>query len=397
MLLSLEAMLARLAAQPLPPPQVESVPLQQAAGRISAATVVAALDLPPFAASAMDGYAVAMTTAAPAGPYRLAGYAAAGSCEAQRLEPGEALRVLTGAPLPAGCTAVVPQEQVRCDGPQLHLHASPQPGAHMRLPGSELAAGTPLLQQGERIRTLQIGLLASQGIAALQVYRRVRVGVLSSGNELQQPGEPLAPGRIYDANRPQLLALLAQAGTDPVDLGTVPDDMGQTLACLRSAAARCDVIISSGGASVGDADHMRAAVAQLGAIDSWRVAIKPGKPFAFGQVDGVPFLALPGNPVAAAVTYLLLAQPLLRRAAGGMAAAPQARQLPLTQPVHNPDERRHFLRARLVERQGVQWAEPFAQQGSAALSTLAQAALLLDIPAAATLPAGAPVRALILD
>ncbi|TJZ66382.1 molybdopterin molybdotransferase MoeA [Chitiniphilus eburneus] len=389
---SLETMLDLLRQQPLPPPRLEMAPLHRLPGRVSAQTVRAGHDLPAFDASAMDGYAIAATPERPLGPYTLMGCVAAGAPDGGVLEPGQAMRVLTGAPLPRGCHGVVAQEHARLEADGVVLAAPLCYGAHMRLRGSELMRGERLVAEGERLKALHIGLLAAQGLSALQVYARPRVGVLSTGDELRAPGETLAPGQIYDANRPQLLALLDSVGAEAVDLGSVADDPAATRARLREATEVCDLILSSGGASVGDADHIRDAVDALGSISHWQVAIKPGKPFAFGHVLGRPFVALPGNPVAAAITFLLLARPLVRRA-GGEAVAPQeAVAYPLLDAADNPGPRRHFLRGRFVDLDGVRHVEPFEQQGSAALATLASAEVLLELPAQARLAAGNRVR-----
>ncbi|WP_026263177.1 molybdopterin molybdotransferase MoeA [Chitiniphilus shinanonensis] len=389
---SLETMLALLNQQPLPLPRLETVPLHRLAGRVSAQTVRAGHDLPAFDASAMDGYAIAAHPERPLGPFALVGHVAAGDADPGMLAPGQAMRVLTGAPLPRGCQGVVAQEQARCDADGVHLAAPLCYGAHMRLRGSELARDAVLVERGERLKTLHIGLLAAQGLAALPVFARPRIGVLSTGNELRAPGQPLAPGQIYDANRPQLLALLDSVGAEAVDLGSVADDPAATRARLREATELCDLIVSSGGASLGDADHVRDAVAALGAIAHWQVAIKPGKPFAFGHVLGKPFVALPGNPVAAAITFLLLARPLVRRAGGEHAPPQETVAYPLLDAADNPGPRRHFLRGRFVELDGIRHVQPFEQQGSAALATLAQAEVLLELPAQARLAAGNRVR-----
>ncbi|GLR14925.1 molybdopterin molybdenumtransferase MoeA [Chitinimonas prasina] len=389
---SLEDIQHFLASHPVATPGTEQVALHLAAGRVSTQTIKAAHELPDFDNSAMDGYAIAMRPEQPLGPFRLVGYAAAGAGERLQIAAGESVRVLTGAPLPLGCQGVVPQEQVKVEGDQVHLDSPLCYGAHMRLRGSELSAGSVLLYRGERLRPLQVGLLATQGHAALEVYRRPVIGVLSTGSELQALGQPLAPGQIYDANRPQLLALAARAGAEVLDLGWVPDDLEVTRERLQAAAGQCDIIISSGGASVGEADHVRTAVEALGAISHWQVAIKPGKPFAFGHVQGKPFLGLPGNPVAAAITFLLLARPFIQRACGETMRSRLPCYLPLAESVENMASRRQFLRARLLEQEGQRCVQAYEQQGSAALASLAEADVLLEIPERTRLAAGMRVR-----
>ena len=399
-MLSIKETWQRLIEQ-LPPPTLTSqrLPLQQALGRVCAQAVHAQHALPPFDNSAMDGYALGHPLAQSSLQFSLqpqvwaAGHAA-DAAAATPLQAGQAMRIFTGAPLPAGCWAVVPQEDVSVhsagDGQRLLCNKAPKAGQHRRLAGSELAAGQLLLAQGEKVHALHIGLLATQGLVDLAVYQRLRVGVLSTGSELQQAGLPLASGQIYDANRPQLLALLAACGFEAIDLGAVPDDAAATRALLAQGAEQCDCIISSGGASVGDADHMRAVVQELGEILHWKVAIKPGKPFAFGRVGSCPFFALPGNPAAAVVTFLLLVLPWLRWAAGGVCARPLPSYLPLAQAAGNSDMQRSlFVRAVYVNAADKpRQVQALAEQASAALISMAQAQVLLELAPQSAYQAG---------
>ncbi|MFC4159058.1 molybdopterin molybdotransferase MoeA [Chitinimonas lacunae] len=389
---SIEETLRVLDAQPLAEPAIEQVDLVDAVGRVAAVDLHARWSMPAFDTCAMDGYAIALDPARPLGPYRLTGMIAAGEASELTLSPGEAAQVLTGAPVPAGANGVAQQEKTRSDDETVLLNAPLCYGSHIRLQGSELAAGSLLLAQGERVRSLQIGLLASQGVTRLDVYRRPRVGVLSSGDELLPPGAPPQAGHIHDANRPQLLALLRQSGAQAVDLGQVEDDPTALRDRLVQAAGQCDIVIGSGGASVGERDHLRATVATLGAISHWQVAIKPGKPFAFGHIRGKPFFGLPGNPVAAALTFLLLARRFVARACGERVQPAPWQQLALAESVDNPTMRRLFIRGALVEQDGERLAQPLELQGSAALASLASADLLIEVPERSTLAAGTMVR-----
>lgn len=403
-LLSLDQAREHLAALPLPGLASKSVPLHQAVGRILAQDLYAQHDLPPFDASAMDGYAVHLP-AEPGAQWQVIGRSQAGETPEQRLGTGQAWRIFTGAPVPAGSGAVLPQEHVLADeaAPErIRSIHSPRLGQHIRRRGSEQSAGSLMLAAGTRLQAQHIGMLAAQGYAQIPIYKRPIVGVLSSGNELAEPGQPLQPGQIYDANRPQLLAMVHACGCTAVDLGVVSDDLVDTVNALQQAAARCDILISSGGASVGDADFLRLAISKTGRLDFWKLAIKPGKPLALGRVYDKPLLALPGNPVAAFVTFFLLIAPLLRRATGLQAAdcANPERLLPLAQAVKGGEPRRQFLRAQIQTEtpspddagQPRQSVLPLAQQGSAALASLACADVLLEIPEGASPAVGDVLR-----
>jgi molybdopterin molybdotransferase len=280
------------------------------------------------------------------------------------------------------------QEQCEWTDSTLEIQQLPPAGQHMRRAGSELAKGSDILQRGQIISPLQIGLLASLGVAALTVYRKLRVAVLSSGNELCEPGQALSSGQIYDANRPQLLALLQACGFEAIDAGIVRDDPAQIDARLRASLAQADVLITSGGASVGEADWMRDVIAGLGQLHQWKVSIKPGKPFGFGTVLGKPVLMLPGNPVSALVTIWMIAMPWLRRCAGAADAALPQRRVRLSAAVSNHDQRPHLMRSTLDCTEQGWLATVSAQQGSGALSSLAQADCLVEVPPQASYVAG---------
>lgn len=289
----------------------EPVGLAEAAGRTLAADVVAPIDVPPADNSAMDGYAIRYAdwtgpdTAIPLGQRITAGSVPG------RLAAGTAARIFTGAEVPEGADTVVMQEHCSEEGKAVKIGKLPPEGANIRRRGQDLATGQTVLKAGHRLRPQDLGLAASLGIAQLPLYRRLKVAVLSTGDELVEPGEAIRPGQIYNSNRFTMRSQLETWGFDVVDLGVARDDYGAVRELMLQAAATADMIVTSGGVSVGEEDHVKAVVEELGAIDLWKVAVKPGKPFAFGQVRGTPFIGLPGNPVSVFVTMLVIARPCL--------------------------------------------------------------------------------------
>ncbi|MDX5372065.1 MAG: molybdopterin molybdotransferase MoeA [Pseudomonadaceae bacterium] len=389
--------IADLLAQAPSPPAAEWVALDDALGLTLAEPVHALRPMPAWDNSAMDGYAVrAADLPATGGHLPLAGRIAAGEAAFDELPGGHAVRIFTGAPLPPGADSVVPQELVRLEGEGVWLPACAS-GDHVRRRGEEYERGTCVLQAGQRLRAPELGLLASLGIAEVAVHRRLRVGLLSSGNELREPGAPLYPGQIYDANRYSLFAALRGWGLEVEDCGVLEDELSASRDALSLAASEWDVLISSGGVSVGEEDHLKQAVRDLGELHLWRLAIQPGKPFAFGKVCGTPWLGLPGNPVAALLTALVVARPFLLAAQGRSAVLPRA--LPLAAGFDWPkaNARRQYLRARLETVAGELRVVPHAQQGSAMLSTMSWAEGLAVVEAGRTLSAGEPVDFLALD
>lgn len=382
-----EAIAALLAFAPSPPPAAW-LPLQQALGMTLAEPVRALRPMPAWDNSAMDGYALrAGDVPAEGGCLPLAGRIAAGDAAAQALAAGHAVRIFTGAPLPAGADCVVPQEQVRLEGESVWLPGS-RPGSHVRRCGEEFQAGDQVLDAGQRLRAPELGLLASLGIAEVAVHRRLRVGLLSSGNELREPGEALLPGQIYNANRYSLTGVLRSLGMEVGDLGVLVDELGASRDALRQAASEWDVLMTSGGVSVGEEDHLKQAVRDLGALHVWRLAIQPGKPFAFGQVCGTPWIGLPGNPVAALITALVVARPFLLKAQGRHQLVPRA--LPIAAGFDWPkaNARRQYLRAGLQADETGLRLVPLIRQGSAMLTGACWAEGLAVVEANRTLRAG---------
>lgn len=384
--------LAELLARAPAPPAVESVALADALGRVLASDLEAPCDLPHWDNSAMDGYALrAADVPAGGGSLALAGCIAAGEAGDQALPAGCAVRIFTGAPLPPGADSVVAQEDCRAEGDRVWLPAVAL-GSHVRRRGEELRQGAPLLRAGLRLRPQELGLLAAVGQARVPVYRRLRVCLLSSGDELREPGQTLAPGQIYNANRFSLGALLRQWGLDVQEYEVLVDTLAASRDALELAAAECDVLISSGGVSVGERDHLKQAVGALGELHLWRLAMQPGKPLAFGSVAGKPWLGLPGNPAAALVTALVAARPFLRRAQGLAETALAPLNLPAAFAWPQPNKRRQYLRARLAtDASGASRVEIHPQQGSAMLLAASWADGLAVVEAGRTFAAGEPV------
>ncbi len=378
-----------MGVEPLP---AETLPLDQCAGRVLTEPVRARLTQPPFDAAAMDGYAIRWADLHL--PWRVVGESAAGHGWASTLEPGEAVRIFTGAPLPAGADVIVVQEDVARDGDTARLKGEgpPRIGAHIRPAGQDFAAGAGLIAAGARLSAAHLGLTAAGGWRALPVVRRPRVTLIATGDELVLPGENPGPGQIVSSNPAMLTALLRSAGADVHDPGLIPDNRAALAAALTGAEA--DLIITIGGASVGDHDLVVPVLRKLGAdIDFWKIALRPGKPLLAGRLQGTRVLGLPGNPVSAFVTALLFAVPLVSRLAGRQHALP-LETLPLVTPLPANGARRDHLRARRTP----DGAAPFVRQDSALLSLLAQAELLIireaHAPAAA---AGEPVSCIALD
>jgi molybdopterin molybdotransferase len=394
-LLSLEAAQARLLAHP--PLPSETVPLLAAAGRVLAGDLVARLSQPPADMSAMDGYALRFADLP--GPLRLVGTAAAGRPLETAIAPGEAARIFTGAPVPQGAdTVAVQEEMLAADGRVRLQGAGPAgPGAHIRRAGEDFMAGSPVARAGERVTPARLGLLAAAGHAHVPVHRRPRLTLVATGSELVPPGESPGPAQIIAGNGVMLAALLASAGAEVADAGIIPDDRAAIQAAIAAAAGQSDVVVTIGGASVGDHDLVRPALADLGArLDFWRIAIRPGKPLLAGALGNVLVVGLPGNPVSAYVCALLLLLPLVRHLAGDPAPLPSALTARTRVPLAANGARRDFQRAQLFAgADGVSEVEPFDVQDSAMLVRLAAADALLVRPEhAPAVPAGASVPVL---
>jgi len=324
-LISLDDALATMLAQITPVSESETLPLIEAAGRITAADVVSPVNVPPFANSAMDGYALRLADAQ-ADTLTVAGKAFAGVPFSGSWPAGSCIRIMTGAPVPEGADAVVMQEETERQGEAIRLTATVTAGQNIRLPGEDIREGDSVLRAGTRLGAAELPLLASLGVPEVKVLRRLRVAVFSTGDELQTPGQPLAPGQIYDTNRLAVKLMLAKLGCEVIDLGIIRDDPDALRAAFDQADSRADVTLSSGGVSVGEADYTKRMLETLGEVTFWKLAIKPGKPFAFGRLKNSWFCGLPGNPVSAVLTFYQLVQPLLAKLSGQQTAALPPRQ-----------------------------------------------------------------------
>lgn len=389
--LSFEEALDRLVQHARKVKGTDRVALAAANGRILAETVCSAIDVPPHDNSAMDGYALRCADVTTAGVRLPVAQRIAAGDQAIALAPGSAARIFTGAPVPAGADAVIMQEDCLADGTggDVLVNRVPRPGDNIRRAGEDIRSGAEILAAGTVLTPAALGLAASVGLGELPVVRRLSVGVMSTGNELLAPGVPLAPGKIYNSNRYLLVGLLQQLGCDVVDYEPVPDDLEATRRALRKAGAIHDLVITSGGVSVGDEDHVRQAVQAEGELTLWSVAIKPGKPLAFGKVGDADFVGLPGNPVSAFATFLMLIRPFIRKCQGAPRLLPEPRSAVAGFDWLKPGNRREFLRVRMGSDDRL---ERFPHQGSGVLTSCVWADGFADVPAGQKIVPGDTVR-----
>ncbi len=381
-LLSVEAAEALIAERVSPLPGEEAAPLGVALGRVLARDLVAPLPLPPFFNAAVDGYAFRHADLHAGRDTRLAlaGRVAAGQAAGGGTAPATAVRVFTGAPMPPGADTVLMQEDARLEPGAVLVPPGLKPGANARPAGEDVAAGAVALPAGRRLRAPEIGLAAALGLSALPVRRRVRVGVFSTGDELASPGAALRPAQTYDSNRFTLLALLAGLPAEATDLGILPDRPEAVAAALRDAARSQDVLLTSGGVSTGEEDHVRAAIEAGGRLVFWRLAVKPGRPAAMGVVGGAPVVGLPGNPVAAVVTFLHLARPLVLRLAGAAPEPPPRFAARAAFPYRKKAGRREYVRVRLGPGSPLPEAAKFGREGAGLLSSLTESDAFAELP-----------------
>ncbi len=406
-LMSLDDALASLLAQVTPLAGSETVSTFEADRRVLAADLVSALQVPPQDNSSMDGYAVRSADVTHAGAVLRVSQRIPAGVVAHGLEAGTAARIFTGAPIPEGADTVVMQEETDAVGGDVHavrFHATPAVGQWIRRAGEDVTRGAVVLPRGERLTPASLGLAASIGLARLPVVVRPRVALFSTGDELVMPGDvapqAMPPGAIYNSNRFFLCALLRRLGCEVSDLGIVPDRREATVAALKSAADHHDLILTSGGVSVGEEDHIKPAVMHLGSLDLWQIAMKPGKPFAHGWVrrdagaradagSACHFIGLPGNPVSSYITFLLLVRPFLLKLQGARVEAEKTIALPAHFTVGKADKRREFLRVRRNPAGGL---DLFPNQSSGVLTSAAWGDGVVDNPAGTTIAHGDRVR-----
>lgn len=373
-LMSIDEAVGIIASRVTPVADLETVPVVEADGRVLAADIRAPLPLPPFTNSAVDGYAVRGADLALAGqqPFPVMGRIQAGAAPGAPVLPGQAVRIFTGAPMPEGADTVFMQEDVQVDDAgNVVLPAGLKPGANVRPAGEDIRRDATVLTAGRRLRPQDVALTAALGLTQLEVRRRLRVAVFSTGNELVSPGEARGPAQLFDSNRVMLMAMLARLGCAVSDLGILRDERGSLAAALKQAASGHDLILTSGGVSTGEEDHVKASVESVGTLVLWRMAIKPGRPVAMGIIGGTPFIGLPGNPVASFVTFAHVVRPAVLALAG--AAQEQLMPTPVRAAFSYKKKiaRREYVRVNLrKDSDGLYEAVKFPREGAGLLSSL---------------------------
>ncbi len=388
-LLSYEDAVAQLVAAAKPISERQRVGLREALGRVVAEPVVSSIDVPGWDYSAMDGYAVRAAECGVPGVELPVSQRLPAGATPQPLAPGSAARIFTGAPIPSGADAIVMQEVCEAGEGTVRINVAAQPGENIRRRGEDIQAGSELIPAGTRLQPQHLGLAASVGVSTFSVCRRPRVALFASGDELVMPGESLAPGKIYNSNLFTAIGLLQALGCDVIELGIVEDTLDATKQALQRGARQADLVLASGGVSVGEEDHVKPAVEALGSLDMWKIAIRPGKPVAFGHVAGTPFIGSPGNPVSLFVTFLLFVRPFLLR----MQGRPDWRLEPMLARAEfdwpRPDKRREFHRARVAfDAGGVPRLSVHPSRSSGVLSSVTWANGLAVIPEGRALSRG---------
>lgn len=383
-LISVEQAIEKILSQAEPVEQVESINILDALGRVLAEDLSSTIDVPGYDNSAMDGYAVRSEDCQVSGNKLPVSQRIPAGQVGKVLEPGSAARIFTGAPVPEGADAVVMQEL--CEqlddekqGDSVKINTVVKAGSNVRRAGEDIANGSVVLTSGKRLRAQELGLLASVGLAEFKIKRKLKVATFFTGDEIVAPGQPLAPGQIYNSNRYTLRGLLQAMDCEIVDLGIVPDTLEATLDVLKQAAAGADLVITSGGVSVGEEDYVRIALEQLGELSMWRIAMKPGKPVAFGKVEDALFMGLPGNPVSVFVTFLLFARCLILKLQGVEDCL--AKRTSVIADFDWPAvKRQEYLRVRLIQKDNQTVAQSYPHQGSGVLSSASWADGLVEVP-----------------
>lgn len=391
-MLAVSEALAFMLSAARPVADVETIPTLEANGRVLAKAQVSEMNVPGQDNTQMDGYAVRAADCADGAATLTVSQRIPAGHVGQPLLPGTAARIFTGALIPEGADAVVMQEQCEATGNLVTVRHAPKPGEWIRRAGEDITNGSIILPAGTRLRSQELGLAASVGLAQLPVRRKLKVAVFFTGDELTMPGEPLAPGAIYNSNRFTLRALLENLGCEISDHGIVPDSLDATRAVLRDCARQNDLIITSGGVSVGEEDHIKPAVEAEGKLNMWQIAVKPGKPLAFGEVQNAFFVGLPGNPVSSYITFLMFVRPFILRLQGvedSRALTPRAYPLRADFDWIKPDRRNEFLRARFNDKGGL---DLFTNQSSGVLTSTVWGDGVIDNPPGRSIMAGDTVR-----
>jgi molybdopterin molybdotransferase len=387
-ILSVDEALDVLLSRARPVADIEDIPTLEATGRVLARAQRSTMDVPPMDNSAMDGYAVRLSDLQKSNKLKVAQKIMAGSV-GKELAAGTAARIFTGAPVPPGADAIVMQEFCALEGNEVIIKKIPKLAEWIRYAASDVKKGGEILPAGKRLAPQDTGLAASVGIGTLPVFRKIRLGLFFTGDELVMPGEPLPPGRIYNSNRFTLRGLAEIFGCEIRDYGIVPDSLEATRQVLRVAAAECDLIVTSGGVSVGDADFVKPAVEAEGSLLMWKIAMKPGRPLAFGKIKEAFFIGLPGNPVSSFVTFLVFVRPFLLKTQGHTDINPRAIAARADFEWTEPDARREFLRVKWNAQGGL---DLYPTQDSAVLTSTAWADGLVDNPPGAAIGKGDTVR-----
>ncbi len=379
-MLNVDDALRKLGDLTSPVLDTEVIPLTESKGRVVASAIDAPMDLPPFDASAMDGYALHANDLNQDRALAVVGESRAGHVYQDPLAPGTTIRIFTGAPIPRGTSAVVIQEDVERNGDQISFRASLEIGENIRSRGHDIAKTQLLAKAGDRLDAYKISWLAACGVTNVTAVRRIRVALFSTGDELIDPGTPLGPGQIYDANRTALRELVSERPVEVLDLGALPDDPQAINRALETAAEAADVVVTSGGVSVGDADYVKDVVAQAGSLDFWKIALKPGKPLAVGRVGKALFFGLPGNPVSTIITYLLFVAPTIDRLCGMPDSTPYRLPAILQETIEHHQGRREYVRGVFGMNDDRVTVSPTGDQSSNRLATFANANCLIVVP-----------------
>lgn len=368
-LMPVDEALQRLSECVVPVSETEEIALSDGLGRVLAEAITSPLNVPPLANSSMDGYAVRADEIHEGIQLPVSQRIPAGSVGSALLE-GTIARIFTGAPVPEGADAVVMQELCEVGADGVTISASIDKGENIRAAGEDIKQGELVLSAHHKLRAQDLGLLASVGVCRIRVYKRLRVAVFFTGDELREPGEVLAEGQIYNSNRYTLVGMLQRMGCEVVNLGIIQDDLASTIDALNDASSQADLVMTSGGVSVGEEDHVKSAVDSLGALDLWRISIKPGKPLAFGEVNGVPFLGLPGNPVSVFATTCVLARPFILAMQGGEFESVKGFNVTANFDLAYTVRRQEYLRVRLVVAEnGKAVLESYPNQSSGVLTS----------------------------